>query len=153
MKKFIVVITVVLVIGVIFLWHRSSPLRHRSSPPTDAQISQDINGAWQQEVGPLQINFNANGSFSSRGKDSKSTSKYGGTWVVSNGLLTLMQTNSEPDGQVAAIVRFRIKSIDKHHISIEQLVDGHGGELTVTFFPLSNWLTDTVADSPLHFGR
>ena len=64
-----------------------------------------------------------------------------------------MQTNSEPDGQVAAIVRFRIKSIDKHHISIEQLVDGHGGELTVTFFPLSNWLTDTVADSPLHFGR
>jgi hypothetical protein len=117
-KSIIIVIAVVLFVGVIFL-------RHRSSPPTDAQLSHDIGGVWQD--GPFSINFNAKGGFFSRGKDSTGgTSEYGGTWVVSDGFLTMTLTNasgSHPDGRVGDIVRLRVVSADEHHISV--LDGGH----------------------------
>jgi hypothetical protein len=113
MKKFIVVIALVLIVGVIFL-------RHRSSPPTDAQITHDISGVWQD--GPFYINLNANRGFFSRGLDSKGgTSEYGGTWAVSNGFLTMTLTNvsgSHPDGRVGDIVGLRVVSADEHHLSV-----------------------------------
>jgi hypothetical protein len=113
MKKFVVVIAVVLIVGVIYL-------RHRSSPPTDAQITHDISGVWQD--GPFKINLKANRGFSSRSLDSKGgTSEYGGTWVVSNGFLTMTLTNatgSHPDVRVGDIVRVRVVSADEHHLSV-----------------------------------
>ena len=114
MKTFIIlVIAVVLVVSVIFLWHHSNP-------PTDAQISHDITGVWQE--GPFKMNLNANGGFFSRGLDSKGgTSEYSGTWVVSDRFLAMTLTNvsgSHPDGRVGDIQRVRIVSADKHHMSV-----------------------------------